>query len=366
MSNEETNTITASELRTYLYSLEQAKVQEIAKEIHEYRQNCTINGSKPRKREIAKIEKTIKKNYVEILKNRDEIVNLLEECKEIPIDIEKLQITEYMLYRVDLRKAEKIINKATKKQGKRFHDIQKQIIDLIEDFTGLNSVGAIDYNEFRTDGTKLANSKEQYKLEYTEEQRNALIEKELDMVEKAQNFNSIPIPHEILKNSDRDIQSKMQRFNAIRQKRIRLLSSMKEDYQRLIEPREILGTIDDALSNLDTVQNILTKTEYRAVKNTLIRRRKKIFRSTNDIRAVISAKEKKTGLETFNIQQARYLRMESLRNTIAEATNLIKENPVTEFEEQLGKLKIAYEREKQFASVIEKLDNRNLSEDPLV
>ena len=101
----------------------------------------------------------------------------------------------------------------------------------------------------------------------------------------------------------------------------------------------------------------MTRAEYKSVKNALIKRRKRVFRSTNDIRSVIEAKEKKTGITSFNIQQARYLRMENLRNTILEAQRLIKEHPITELEEQLEKLKISYQREKQFASVIEKLDD---------
>jgi len=39
--------------------------------------------------------------------------------------------------------------------------------------------------------------------------------------------------------------------------------------------------------------------------------------------------------------------MGNLRETIAKATNLIKENPLDQLEEQLEKLKISYEREKQ-------------------
>ncbi|MCI8621834.1 MAG: hypothetical protein HFJ50_09345 [Clostridia bacterium] len=357
MSEERKYTITVSEFKTYLYSLEHEKERAVAERVHEYKQRCNSNNTKVKKREIAKIEKTIEKEYTEILEIRDKILELLDEAKEIPIDIEKLEIAEYMLYRVDLRKAERVLNKVARKLGKRYQEIQEEVVDKIYDFPDLDDVKGIDYSEFSTDGKKLSKSKEQYKLEYTEEERNELITKELEIVRKVIEFNSIPIPHEILKNSDRDIQSKMQKFNSIRQKRIRILESMPEDYKKLIDPREVLLVIDEALNNIGIVKDILTKAEYKAVKNALIKRRKRVFRSTNDIRVVVETKEKKTGIANFNIQQARYNRMETLRNTILEAQNRIKENPITELEEQLEKLKISYEREKQFASVIEKLDD---------
>ena len=356
MSKNTNNVITASELRTYLYSLEREKKSKITEEVQQYRIECSVNNTKPKKREVAKIEKAIEKEYAKILESKDELIRLIDECKEIPKNVEELEITEYMLYRVDLKKAEKIVNKAQTRLGKKYHDIQQKIIDSVEKFSVFEGIDGIDYSEYNTSGTKIAQSKEQYKLELTEEERNTLIEKDLDIVDKVIEFSAIPIPHEILKNSDRDIQSKMQRFNSIRQKRIKILESMKEDYKKLIEPREILVIIDDALTNLNAVKEILTRTEYKSVKNALIRRRKKIFRGTNDVRALIEAKEKKIGIANFNIQQARYNRMENLRNTILQATKLIRENPLDELEEQLEKLKIAYAREKQYASVIEKLE----------
>ena len=357
MSETNNNNITVSELRTYLYSLEHEKNKQKAKEIHEYKMKCSLNEQKPKDREIAKIEKAVEKEFDIILKIKDEIVELLDECKEIPIDIEKLELAEYMLYRVDIRKAERFINKISTKLARRCNDIQEKIIGQIGRFPELEEIENIDYSEYETDGSRIRQSKEQYKLEFTEEERNELIKKELETVDKAIEFNSIPIPHEILKNSDRDIQSKMQRFNTIRQKRIRVLNSMKDEYKKLIDPREILCVIDDAISAIDGIKDVLTRSEYNTVKGMLIRRRKRIYRGTNDIRAVINAKEKKTGITNFNIQEARYSRMENLRSTITEATNQIRENPITESEEQLEKLKISYEREKQFASVIEKLND---------
>lgn len=356
MSKNTNNVITASELRTYLYSLEREKKRAITEEIQQYRVECTVNNIKPKKREAVKIEKAIEKEYAKILENKDELIALIDECKEIPKDIEELEITEYMIYRVDLKKAEKVVNKARVRLSKKYQDIRQRIIDKIEKFSAFQGIEEIDYTEYNTNGAKIAKSKEQYKLELTEEERNTLIQKDLDIVDKVIEFSSIPIPHEILKNSDRDIQSKMQRFNAVRQKRIKILESMKEDYKKLIEPREILVIIDDALNNVNAVKEILTRTEYNTVKNALIRRRKRTFRSTNDVRSLIEAKEKKTGIANFNIQQARYNRMENLRNTITEATRLIRENPLDELEEQLDKLKIAYAKEKQYASVIEKLE----------
>lgn len=149
----------------------------------------------------------------------------------------------------------------------------------------------------------------------------------------------------------------MQKFNNIRQRRIKILDTMKGDYEKLLEPREIMNTIDDAIITIDGIEEILTKAEYTSVKSALNKRKRKVYRSTNEIRSVIESKEKKTGIQNFNIQQARYVRMENLRTAIVEASNLIKANPLEELEKQLEKLKISYEREKQFASVIEKLDN---------
>lgn len=356
MSENNAKVITASELRTYLYSLEREKKRKIAEEVQSYRMECNISNTRPKKREVARIEKYIEKEYSKLLEIKDGLIRLINEAEEIPQNIEELEIVEYMLYRVDLKKAEKVVNKAQKRLWKRCQDIQQKIVTNVEGFSKFERVESIDYSEYDTDGTKIAKSKEQYKLELTEEERNKLIEKDLDMVDKAIQFNTIPIPHEILKNSDRDIQSKMQRFNSIRQKRIRILESMKEDYKKLIEPREILATIDEAFNCLNTVKDILTGAEYRAVKNTLIRRRKRIFRSTNDVRALIEAKEKKTGIANFNIQQARYLRMENLRKIVVDGSRIIRENPLDELEEQLEKLKIAYAKEKQYASVIERLE----------
>ena len=182
-----------------------------------------------------------------------------------------------------------------------------------------------------------------------------LIQNELDVIEKAKIFNTTPIPHEILKNSDRDIQSKMQKFNSVRQKRIRILSTMEADYLKLREPREINTMIDDAILNIESISEILTKAEYNKIKNSLIRKRKKIYRATSELRSIIKSKEKKTGVVNYNIQEARYNRMETLRGIITEANSIIKANTLVGAEEQLKKLKTSYEREKQFAVVIEKL-----------
>lgn len=357
MAEPNEHAITIADLRTYLYSLEHEKNQEVNVQIHDYKRECSINERKPRKREIAKIEKQLDKEYSIKFKVRDEILDLIEECKSIPKNVEKLEITEYMLYRVDIRKAEKVANKAAKRLKQRYENILDIIDRKINEFHVFDDIEMVDYSEYQTSGQELVHAKEQYTLEFTEEQKNKLIEKELEIVEKVKTFNSVPIPHEILKNSDKEIQFKMQKFNNIRQKRIRILNTMPEDYKKLIEPRELLAIIDEAILGMKQVQDILTKTEYLSIKKALIRRRKKVYRSTNEVRYVVEAKEKKTGITSFNIQEARYERMENLRNTIQEAIALIKQNAVEDFEKQLGQLKISYEREKKFASVIEKLDD---------
>ena len=357
MLNEKQNKITISELETYLNSLEKEKEREIARNVHEYKRECNLTGAKIRKREIQKIEKELEKEYKSLFIVRDELLNLIDEIKDIPNNMEELKIAEYMVYRVDLRKAEKVISKSIKRLEKRYNEIQEGIEDRIYDFPKFKDVTELGYNEYSTGGQKLAKSKEQYKLEYTEEEKRLLIKRELDMIEQTKRFNSIPIPHEILKNLDKDIQSKMQKFNTIRQKRIRILDTMQIDYEKLMIPREILCVIDDASSYIENCKYILSKNEYNCVKNALIRRKKRIYRSTKDIRSIIETKENKTGIVNFNIQNARYLRMENLRSIITNALNLIKENPIEELEEQLEKLKISYEREKQFASVIENLND---------
>lgn len=351
------NKITASELQTYINSLEKEQEREKAKRVHQYKQECNISETKVKKREIAKIEKTVDKEFINILKAGDEILDVLEEAKNLPRNIEKLQIAEYMIYRVDIRKAEKIINKTAKKLENRYNDLKQDIDRKIGNFPAFQEVEEVDFSEYETQGEDLAKSKELYKLEYTEEERRELIEKDLKVIEQVKQFNSVPIPHEILRNSDRDIQSKMQKFNSIRQKRIKILDTMGVDYEKLLDPREELSMIEQAVEFIKTCEEILTKTEYSSIKNVLNRRKRKIYRSTNDIRSIIATKEKKTGIANFNIQQARYVRMENLRNTISKATALIRENPIEEVEEQLEKLKISYEREKQFASVIQNLNN---------
>lgn len=349
--------ITISELKTYLNSLEKEKDKEKIKQVHEYKNDCNMRQAKIKQREINKIERAIEKEYTGVFKIRDELLELIEEAKDIPADVEKLQIVEYMLYRVDMRKTEKVVNKASKKLLSRYEEIQKQIAGKVPELPSTKNIEEIDYKEFEVTGENLANIKQKYRLEYSEEERKALIEKEIEIVRKVMEFNTVPIPHEILKNSDKDIQSKMQKFNSIRQKRIKLLSSMEDDYKKLIDPRETLGMIDDALKFLENVEDVLSKREYLIVKNALIRKDRKVYRSTNDIRSVISAKERKTGILNFNVQQARYERMQTLRNDITEATALIREHPLEQPQEQLEKLKVSYEREKQFAAVIEKLDD---------
>lgn len=357
MPNETLDRITVTELETYLHSLEHEKEQEIEKSIKNYRLECNIQMKKPKKREMQKIQNELEKEYKELFVIRDEILDLLDEIKYIPSDIENLKIAEYMLYRVDIRKAEKIVQKVKKELEKRYDEIQVEVGSKIQEFPALENVKEIGYIQSDLGEAKLQFTKDQYKLEFTEEERKLLIKKELDMIEQAKSFNSVPIPHEILKNLDKDIQSKMQKFNTVREKRIRILNTMEIDYEKLSVPREIENAIEDANKIIKDSKYILSKSEYRSVKNALNRRKKRIFRSTKDLRSIIETKENKAGITNFNIQSSRYLRMQNLRDTIANAAKLINENPLDELEEQLEKLKISYEREKQFASVIENLSD---------
>lgn len=357
MQNAQGKRITVPELETYLDSLEKNAEKEAMKKVHEYKLSCSINEQKTKQREIAKIEKAVKKKYEEFFDIRDEVLDLLEEAEGIPIEIEKLKCLEYMLYRVDIIKAEKIVNKATKELMKIYSELQEDIEDNVFEFPEFEDLEGIDFDAFKAKGDILAKSKEQYKLEYTEEEKKKLIEKEISIIEQTKEFNSMPIPHEILKSLDKDIQPRVQKFNNLRHKRMKVLNTMQSDYEKLIEPREILCMIEDAFVVIEDCEDILTKAEYNSIKKILLRRKKRIIRSTKDIMSVIKTKENKTGISNFNVQQARYLRMNNLRSTIAESTKLIKAHPIDGIEEQLKKLKISYEREKQFASVIEKLND---------
>ncbi len=347
--------ITIKELKTYLYSLEDEKTEEKENRINSYKAKCEENQKKTKEKEIQKIEKQIDKEYESKIEAKDEILELLEECDKIPSKMEKLEIAKHMVYRVDAKTAEAYLLKATKRIGKRYNAIVEVIEEDLDEFPKLDNIEEIDFSIYKSEGKELKKAKEKYKIEYTDEEKMVLIQNELDVIEKAKIFNTTPIPHEILKNSDRDIQSKMQKFNSVRQKRIRILSTMEADYLKLREPREINTMIDDAILNIESISEILTKAEYNKIKNSLIRKRKKIYRATSELRSIIKSKEKKTGVVNYNIQEARYNRMETLRGIITEANSIIKANTLVGAEEQLKKLKTSYEREKQFAVVIEKL-----------
>lgn len=349
--------ITAQELKAYLISLNDKSTGEKAKQVNIYKAKCKKDKRKLDKKEIQKIEKRIDEKYERRTQTKDEILNLLEECAEIPSKIEKLQIAEYMIYRVDIRRAENIIEKAIKNVEKRYNKIIYEIYDKLDDFSELDNLKEIDFSIFKRTEENLNKAKEQYKVEYTEDERRALIKKELDIIEKVKAFNTTPILHEILKNSDRELQLKMQKFNSVRLKRLRIISTMKLDYIKLEVPRELYCMIDDAMLNIEQNKDILTKSEYEKIKKCLIKRRKKIYRKTNEIRSIINAKEKKTDILNYNIQEARYERMDVLRNIITDSTNVIKTYRNPEAEEILKKLEANYQREKQFASVIQNLED---------
>lgn len=350
------NKITIEELKTYLYSLDEEETEEKEIQINIYKDECAKKQKEVKTKDIEWIQKVVSEEYQRRNQTKDKILNLLNECKDIPSAIEEIEISRYMLYRVDIRSAEKILEKAIKRLSKRYKEILKEVLESIEIYPILDYVKEIDSSIFKSDNSALERAKKEFVEEYTDEQRMELIQKELDIIEKAKIFNSTPIPHEILRTSDREIQSKMQRFNSIRQKRIRILSSMESDYLKLAEPREIEQMIDDALASIEGVSEILTKAEYRKVKNKLIRRRRKIYRSTSETRSIIKSKEKKTGIINYNIQEARYIRMEELRSVIVESSKIIQMNDITKLEEKLKVIKLSYDKEKRYALVIENLD----------
>ena len=134
MSEEKQNTMTVSELKAYLYSLEKEKEEEKQKRTKEY---LEANEEKEKKQKqnkaIAKIEKDIEKEYSRVMETKEEICEILEEMQEIPKDIEKLMIAEYMIYRVDYRKAEKYVNKIAKQLEKSYISMKRTINQEIEE-----------------------------------------------------------------------------------------------------------------------------------------------------------------------------------------------------------------------------------------
>lgn len=355
---EKQNIITVDELKTYLYSLDVEKKKAKEEAINNYKIKCEKTRKKIKLKEIQKIKIAITKSYRERIETRDRILKLLEECSNIPKMLEKLENAKYMVYRANSRNAGNVLIKVEKDIGKRYNEIIERIEQELDVFPVLDYVEEIDFSIYKPKSS-LEETKARYKEDYTEEERKELIQKDLDMIARAQVFNTTPIPHEILKDSDRDIQSKMPRFNNIRQKRLRILATMKDDYVKLEIPREITAMVDDAILSIEGMKDILTKSEYNKIKNSLIRKRKKVYRSTADLRNAIKIKEKKAGIINYNIQEARYGRMETLRNIINEANAIIKLNVMPGAEEQLQKLKTSYEREKQYAAVIEKLEEES-------
>ena len=134
MSEEKLNTMTVSELKTYLYSLEKEKEEEKQKRTKEYLEANEDEKQQKQNKAIAKIEKDIEKEYSRVMETKEEICEILEEMQEIPKDIEKLMIAEYMIYRVDYRKAEKYVNKIAKQLEKSYISMKRTINKEIEEF----------------------------------------------------------------------------------------------------------------------------------------------------------------------------------------------------------------------------------------
>ena len=312
--------------------------------------------------EITKIAIEDIKAYLCSLEDTEEKKELLlqiDECERIPQKIEKLKAAKYMAYRAYTNKAEKILSKAIKRLSNRYNKIVDEIFDSAKEIEQFENIEEIDFSKYRPNSEELIKIKEKFKEEFTEEERKALIQKELYIVEKAKAFNTMPIPHEILKNSDREIQTKMKKFNDARQKRLRIMSTMGEDYEKLIEPKEDYKMVEDAILYIETIKYILRNSECKALENSFAKRKKKIYKSSKEIRDIIKYKEKKTGIINYNVQEARYERMNKLGNTINDASKIIEQNKITEAEKQLEKLKASYEKEKQYASIIEKLHEEN-------
>lgn len=345
-----------ADLKAYLNSIEEEIANEKEFRINEYEERCKEDEREIIKKNVQKIEKGIDKKYRGRKQTKDEILSLINELESIPEKIEKLQISGYMIYRVDIRRAENIIQKSINSYKKLYSELIDEIQETIEDSPDFSDIENIDFSEYKITIKALDKVKQQYKEEYTEEERKALVKDELDIIEKVKIFNTTPIPHEILKSADKELQSKMQKFNNARQKRLNIVESMKEDYLKLAEPREIEEMIEDALKSVEKLTEILSESDYNKVRNSLLRRKRKIYRGTSEIRSIIKSKEKKTGIIFYNLQEARYKRMMALTDIINEANGIIKLNDISEISEKLEKLKASHKKEKQFANVIDKIN----------
>ena len=305
--------------------------------------------------EITKITLEDIKAYFCSLKStteKEEISSQIDECERISQEIEKLKIAKYMAYRAYVNKAEKILSKAIKRLENRCNQTIDNIFDKTKEIEQFENIQEITLKRNYEELTRI---KENFKEEYTEEEKKALIQKELYIIEKAKIFNTMPIPYEILKESDREIQTKMKKFNDTRQKRLRIMSTMAQDYEKLIEPRSDYKMLEDAISNIETIKDILKNSEYKAIEKSFAKSKKRIYKSSKEIRDIIKYKEKKTGIINYNIQEARYERMKKLGSIINDASKIIEQNNTTEAEKKLNKVKASYEKEKQYASIINKL-----------
>ena len=133
MAEEKQKTITISELKTCLYSLEKEKEEEKQRRTKEFLEENADEKEQKQNKGTMKIAKDIDKEYSRIFEAKDKITEILEEMQEIPKEIEKLIIAEYMIYRVDYRKAEKYINKIYKKLEKSYITMKDVVNKQIEE-----------------------------------------------------------------------------------------------------------------------------------------------------------------------------------------------------------------------------------------
>ena len=163
---EEKTKLTVSELKTYLYSLEDEKELEKLKRIAEYKEECEEKEKEVKDKKISSIKRKVEKEYKEKLDTKDYILDLLEECASIPYDMEKLEIAKYMIYRVDIRRAENLIEKVINELGNRYNEIVERVEDELYDFPQFDDIEEIDFSEYKCTGENLAKAKEKFKEEF--------------------------------------------------------------------------------------------------------------------------------------------------------------------------------------------------------
>lgn len=348
--------ITVEELKTYLESPKEEITKDETLKISEYTKKCEEEHKNVDEKNIRKIKEELKSEYERRNQTKDKILSILKECDEISSKIEKVEVAKYMITRADVRRAEKIVQKEIEELQTTYGKNINEILEIIKKIHGLENVENIDFNIYKQSEKLLTKVKEEFKEELSEDERKELFKEKLDNIENIKRFNSAKIPNKVLKNADNEMQAKLSKFMLVRQKRIKIASTMKNDYMKLVEPTEYKIMIEDALEKLKIISDIIEENRYKKINRELIKIQKRIDRSTSEIRYIIGYKEKKLGLEDYNTQFARQNRMENLETEICNANKDINSKNIESLKKQLAETQKTYEKEKQFKDIVSKFE----------